>query len=63
MTFVLDDFLKIRITIPDSIEEQRSVVECLATAQREVHVLEKLLGQYTAYRRALMHRLLSGEER
>lgn len=60
MTFVLGDFLKIPIMIPDSIEEQRWIVDCLEAAQREVQLLEELLVQYRAQRRALMDRLLSG---
>lgn len=61
MTFVLSDFMKIPITIPDSIEEQRSVVECLEEAQREVSVLEELAPLYKVQRHALMDRLLGGE--
>lgn len=60
MTFVLTEFFKIPIMIPESIKEQQRVVACLETVEREALALTELLSQFELQRHALMDHLLSG---
>lgn len=63
MTFNLSSFLKEKIGIPSSIEEQQAIAEALNNADREIETLQKKLGHLKNEKKALMQQLLTGKRR
>ncbi|MCA9250635.1 MAG: restriction endonuclease subunit S [Phycisphaerales bacterium] len=61
MTFYLPWWLKERVYIPRSIDEQRVIADVLDTAQREIDLLKHLRDQIQRQKRGLMQKLLTGE--
>ena len=63
MTFNLADYLKHRIAIPSSIQEQRAIVGVLETVDRELDLLRAQLDALREQKRGLMQQLLTGKKR
>jgi type I restriction enzyme S subunit len=63
MTFGLDDFLREKITIPLTIEEQTKIVAVLSACDRKIKLLQKQLDALEEQKRGLMQKLLTGEVR
>ena len=55
-----DNFKKISIIYPESIEEQNAIVTILETADREIELLQKDIDQEKQKKKALMQLLLTG---
>lgn len=58
-TLSIKDFNGIKIRIPD-LEEQKAIAEVLATADREIDLLEKLIEELEEEKKGLMQLLLKG---
>jgi type I restriction enzyme, S subunit len=63
MTFNLELFLKEKILIPPTAEEQGRIVSVIDAAQREIQVLETQLEAIKLQKRGLMQKLLTGKVR
>jgi type I restriction enzyme S subunit len=57
------DFLRRKIIIPPTLAEQQMIAAVLATADREIDLLEQQLAALREQKRSLMQRLLTGEVR
>lgn len=63
MTFDYDDFKRRKVMLPQTVEEQKSIVEVLQTATDEVNLLEQKLAAMHQQKKGLMQKLLTGEVR
>ncbi|HIM97776.1 restriction endonuclease subunit S [Thalassolituus alkanivorans] len=63
MTFNFKLFLKEKISVPASIEEQQKIAAVLSTADLEVAALQKKLDTFKQEKKALMQQLLTGKRR
>src|SRR5699024_10562897 len=63
MTFKIDDYLKKKIKIPPTKEEQDKIVEVLDAADREISLLQKELEAIKKQKKGLMQQLLTGKVR
>lgn len=63
MTFNLTDYLKRRIHIPTTLEEQRAIVNVLAAADQELDLLHQKLDALREQKKGLMQQLLTGKIR
>ena len=63
MTFVPKLFLKSKVRIPDSIAEQKRIVEILDGFTQKVEISSALLELLRSQKRGLMQKLLTGEVR
>jgi len=63
MTFNFKLFLKEKIKLPVSIEEQQKIASVLSAADQEVTTLQQQLGQLKQEKKALMQQLLTGKQR
>jgi type I restriction enzyme S subunit len=63
MTFDLNWFMKSRVELPSSLEEQRAIAAVLDTADREIKSLEEKLEALRQQKKGLMQRLLTGQVR
>lgn len=61
MTFDPKRFMRTTVLVPPSLEEQDRVVAALRTIDRDIEQYERLRDAYASQKRALMHRLLSGD--
>lgn len=55
------NFARIPVSYPSSTQEQERIARVLDNADREIALLERQSAAYEAQKRALMHRLLSGD--
>jgi type I restriction enzyme S subunit len=63
MTFNFKLFLKEKILVPVSIEEQQKIAAVLSTADQEISSLQKKLDALRQEKKALMQQLLTGKRR
>lgn len=63
MTFDLDLFLREKVSVPSSLEEQQAICKILETSQKEIQALEQQVSALKAEKRALMADLLTGKRR
>ncbi len=63
MTFNLPDYLKRRISIPPTIEEQQAIVKVIETADHELDLLRSQLNAIKEQKKGLMQQLLTGKLR
>lgn len=63
MTFDFTDFKRRKISLPSSIEEQRSIIRILQTASDEVKLYDQKLAALQQQKKGLMQKLLTGEVR
>jgi len=63
MTFNFNLYLKEKIKIPSSIEEQNKIVSVLSSADQEIETLQKKLDCLKQEKKALMQQLLTGKKR
>jgi type I restriction enzyme S subunit len=63
MTFNLGLFLKEKIFIPKSIDEQKKIAQVFITADREIETLQQKLNLLKQEKKALMQQLLTGKRR
>lgn len=57
------NFLKLNITIPTSLDEQKAIADILCKADEEIELLNKQLDLYTEQKKGLMQNLLTGKVR
>ena len=57
------NFLKLNITIPTSLDEQKAIADILSSADKEIELLNKQLELYTEQKKGLMQNLLTGKVR
>ncbi|MDY5050591.1 MAG: restriction endonuclease subunit S [Candidatus Mucispirillum faecigallinarum] len=58
-----NDIYKIKIKIPNSIDEQKAIADILSKADEEINLLNKQLDLYTEQKKGLMQNLLTGKVR
>lgn len=63
MAVGVDDFLRIKLTIPSDIEEQKAIADVLSKADSEIDLLNQQLDVLKEQKRGLMQKLLTGEIR
>ncbi len=63
MTFNLKDFMKKRIKVPVTIEEQLAITNVLQSCEREIAVLQDKLTALKQQKKSLMQKLLTGQVR
>ena len=63
MTFNFKLFLKEKISVPASIEEQQKIAAVLSTADLEIAALQQKLDAFKQEKKALMQQLLTGKRR
>lgn len=63
MTFNFKLFLKEKISVPASIEEQQKIAAVLSTADQEISALQQKLDALKQEKKALMQQLLTGKRR
>lgn len=63
MTFNLKDYLKKKIRIPSSLEEQNKIVAILDNIERQINLYESQLEAVKKQKNGLMQKLLTGEVR
>jgi type I restriction enzyme S subunit len=63
MTFNLDWFMRESLTIPPTLAEQQQIAAVLATADREIELLEQQLAMLREQKKGLMQKLLTGQVR
>ncbi|EII2985837.1 restriction endonuclease subunit S [Vibrio parahaemolyticus] len=63
LTFNFQLFLKEKIVIPSSLEEQQKIAALLSSAERTIDVLQQKLEALKQEKRALMQQLLTGKNR
>jgi type I restriction enzyme S subunit len=63
MTFNFNLFLKEKIKVPISIEEQQKIASVLSSADREIELLRSKLTALKQEKKALMQQLLTGKRR
>ncbi|MDH1399858.1 restriction endonuclease subunit S [Aeromonas caviae] len=63
MTFNFNMFIKEKVVIPASLEEQKKISTILSTAEQEISALQKKLAALKQEKQALMQQLLTGKRR
>lgn len=63
MTFNFNMFIKEKVVIPASLEEQKKISTILSTAEQEISALQKKLSALKQEKQALMQQLLTGKRR
>ena len=63
MTFNLRDFLKQKIRIPNSTDEQAKIVSILEAAESEIKLYQEKVEILKQQKKGLMQRLLTGQVR
>ncbi len=63
MTFNFNMFIKEKVVIPASLEEQKKISTILSTAEQEISALQKKLSALKQEKKALMQQLLTGKRR
>ena len=63
MTFNFKLFLKEKIRVPVSIEEQQKIAAVLSSADQEISVMQRKLDALKQEKKALMQQLLTGKRR
>jgi type I restriction enzyme S subunit len=63
LNFDPDEFLRLPVVIPPSVEEQAKIAEMLEYCDREIELLKKELAALKEQKRGLMQKLLTGEVR
>ncbi|MBN2003744.1 MAG: restriction endonuclease subunit S [Anaerolineae bacterium] len=63
MSFDLQDFLKRKITVPGSVDEQKTMISLLNACDRELDLLRRKRDALQRQKKGLMQRLLTGQVR
>jgi type I restriction enzyme, S subunit len=61
--FGKQDFEKVKLSIPPTIEEQTHIARILSDMDAEIEALEKKLQKYKMIKQGMMHNLLTGKIR
>lgn len=59
----LKDFIKTKVIVPDTIEEQQKIAEILSSVDDQVHIYKKEKEKYEELKKGLMQQLLTGKIR
>lgn len=63
MSFKLKDYLKKRISIPSSVEEQKEIVSVLDNIEKQIEICRRKLQAVKEQKKGLMQKLLTGKVR
>ncbi|MGL6311369.1 restriction endonuclease subunit S [Aeromonas veronii] len=63
MTFNFNMFVKEKVIIPATLEEQQKIAAVLSTADQEITALQQKLDALKQEKKALMQQLLTGKRR
>lgn len=63
MTFKIDDYLKKKIRIPSSVEEQAKIVSVLDNIEKQISLYQNELEAVKKQKKGLMQQLLTGKTR